>query len=87
MARLAAKRRKALPKSSFAYPRERKYPIHDKAHARNALSRAAQKGTYGTYAHVRAAVARKFPSIGKSGTKRKTKTKSRRRGTSARRRR
>jgi len=69
MARLKAKQRKRLPSSAFAYPRTRKYPIHDKRHARAALSRAASKKTSGSYAHVKAAVARRFPSIGKSRTK------------------
>lgn len=35
--------RKKLPTSKFALPSKRKYPIHDKAHVRNALSRAAQQ--------------------------------------------
>lgn len=41
MAKLTAKARKALPASAFAGP-GRSYPIPDKAHARNAKSRAAQ---------------------------------------------
>jgi len=35
--------RKKLPDSAFALPSKRKYPIHDKAHVRNALARAAQQ--------------------------------------------
>lgn len=35
--------RKELPDSAFALPKKRKYPIHDKAHVRNALARAAQQ--------------------------------------------
>jgi hypothetical protein len=73
MARLKSKQRKSLPASAFAYPAQRKYPIHDKAHARNALSRAAQSNTFGTYAHVAAAVKRRYPGI----TTRTTKTKKR----------
>lgn len=34
---------KKLPDSAFALPSKRKYPIHDKAHVRNALARAAQQ--------------------------------------------
>jgi hypothetical protein len=79
MARLKAKRRKSLPASAFAYPAQRRYPIHDKAHARNALARAAQAKTYGTYAHVAAAVRRRYPSIAVGGAKKKTRKKSRRR--------
>lgn len=75
MARLKAKSRKSLPASAFAYPSVRKYPIHDKAHARNALARAAQSKTYGTYAHVAAAVRRRYPSIVTGGTRKKTRTR------------
>ncbi len=42
MAKLSSKERKALPKSEFAEPKARKYPVPDKAHARNAKSRASE---------------------------------------------
>ena len=42
MAKLTAKTRKAIPTSKFAEPGERKFPIEDKAHARNAKSRASE---------------------------------------------
>jgi hypothetical protein len=42
MAELRANTRNKLPKSRFAEPAERKYPIEDKAHARNAKARASQ---------------------------------------------
>ncbi|HLY77784.1 MAG TPA: DUF6582 domain-containing protein [Caulobacteraceae bacterium] len=42
MAELDAAARKKLPKSKFAEPDQRKYPIEDKAHARNAKARASQ---------------------------------------------
>jgi hypothetical protein len=42
MAELNADARKKLPKSKFAEPEKRKYPIEDKAHARNAKARASQ---------------------------------------------
>lgn len=42
MAKLTAKRRKRLPKSSFAGP-GRSYPTHDRAHAANAKARAKQQ--------------------------------------------
>jgi hypothetical protein len=64
MAKLTAKKRNSLKTSSFAEPGERKFPINDKSHARNALSRAAAKGP-AVEAKVRAAVKRKYPSIGK----------------------
>lgn len=57
---MRAATRKALPASAFAYPRTRKYPIDTPARARNALSRAAQKKTSGTYRHVAEAVRRRY---------------------------
>ena len=42
MAELNTNARKKLPKSKFAEPDKRKYPIEDKAHARNAKARASQ---------------------------------------------
>ena len=60
---LTTKARKKLPKSSFAMPGKRAYPINDKAHARNALARVSQYGTPAEKAKVRSAVHRKFPGI------------------------
>lgn len=62
MAKLNAKRRNALPASDFAYPKEREYPIEDKAHARDALARAAAHGP-SVEAHVAAAVRKHFPGM------------------------
>jgi hypothetical protein len=42
MAKLTAKTRNALPKSEFALPKERKFPIPDASHAANAKARATQ---------------------------------------------
>ena len=42
MAELSTDARKKLPKSEFAEPDKRKYPIEDKAHASNAKARASQ---------------------------------------------
>jgi hypothetical protein len=67
--KLKTKDRKKLSKKSFALPGKRKYPIPDKAHARNALARVAQNGTPAEQKKVRAAVKRRFPSIGKKKTK------------------
>lgn len=64
MAKLSYKQRKNLKKSSFALP-GRRYPIEDKAHARNALARVSQHGTPEEKKKVRAAVNRKYPGIGK----------------------
>jgi hypothetical protein len=43
MAELIAKKRNAEPKSDFGLPDERKYPMPDKSHARNAKARASQQ--------------------------------------------
>lgn len=64
MAELTTKARKRLPKGDFALG-GRRYPIEDKAHARNALARVAQHGTPAEKKTVRAAVRRKYPGIGK----------------------
>src|SRR6476646_2041005 len=66
---LSSKDRKKLSKKSFALPGKRKYPIPDKAHARNALARVAQNGTPAEQKKVRAAVKKRFPSIGKKKKK------------------
>lgn len=65
MAKLTAKKRKSLPKKDFAEPGKRAYPIQNKSHARNALARVSQFGSQAEKAKVRAAVHRKYPSIGK----------------------
>jgi hypothetical protein len=65
----STKERKKLKRKSFALPGKRKYPIPDKAHARNALARVAQKGTPAEQKKVKAAVRKRFPSIGKKGKK------------------
>lgn len=62
MAVLTAKSRSKLSEGSFALP-GRRYPIHDIAHARNALARVAQFGSEEEKVKVRAAVARKYPSL------------------------
>jgi hypothetical protein len=55
-----AARRKALPRSAFAYPSTRSYPIDTPKRARNALARAAQSKTKGSYQHVARAVRRRY---------------------------
>lgn len=42
MTKLTTKARKKIPKKEFGLPKVKKYPIEDKAHARNAKARAAQ---------------------------------------------
>ena len=63
MAKLSSGERSALPAKDFAGP-DRSYPINDMSHARNALSRVSQFGYPELKEKVRAAVHRKFPSIG-----------------------
>lgn len=62
MAKLKSSSRKRLPRSAFALPSQRKYPIPDRAHAANALARARQQGP-GTYRRVRSVVCRRYPSL------------------------
>jgi hypothetical protein len=42
MAKLTTAKKKAEPKSEFGLPSERKYPMPDASHARNAKARASQ---------------------------------------------
>jgi hypothetical protein len=65
MAKLSTEARKAIPAKSFAEPDKRKYPIENKAHAKNALSRVSQSGTAAEKSKVRAAVKKKYPSLDK----------------------
>lgn len=62
------KKRSKLPKSDFAVPSKRKFPIPDISHARNALARADQAGDV-EGSTVRAAVLAKYPSLGKNKKK------------------
>jgi len=63
VAKLTTVKRNALPASAFVFPKTREFPIHDINHARDALSRAAAKGGE-VERKVRAAVHRRYPSIG-----------------------
>jgi RNase P protein component len=61
--KLTYAQRQRLPRSAFVYPRTRKYPIENIAHARNALARVARFGTKAEKRKVRLAVFRRYPSI------------------------
>lgn len=63
MAKLTYRQRHNLRRNQFAIPEQRRYPIEDKAHARNALARVSQHGTLREQDEVRAAVERRYPSI------------------------
>lgn len=71
MAKLTSKQRKALPKSAFAEPVKRAYPIQDASHARNALARVSQFGTPAEKAKVRSAVHERYPDMGQKKTGKK----------------
>lgn len=70
MAKLSYGERKKMKKSTFALPGKREggkggYPIPDRSHAANALSRVSQFGSPSEKATVRAKVHAKYPSMGK----------------------
>ena len=58
-----ADNRNKLKAESFAMPDQRKYPIPDIEHARNALARVAQHGTAEEQKKVRTAVEKRYPSL------------------------
>jgi hypothetical protein len=60
MTKLTHAEREDLPKADFVFPKTRRYPIEDAAHARDALARSSGKPEH---AAVVEAVKRKFPEI------------------------
>lgn len=68
--KLGAEQRLSLPDQKFGLPEERKYPINDLSHARNALSRVAQFGSPEEKAAVRKAVYNAWPDIAQRALKR-----------------
>jgi len=66
--KLTAAARNKIKGSNFALP-GRRYPINDPSHARAALSMAAKHASPAEQKRIRAAVHRKYPSIGKGGKK------------------
>lgn len=65
MAKLTTKARKKLPSKAFAEPGKRAYPIQNKSHAADAKARVSQYGTPEEKKKVDAAVAKKYPNMGK----------------------
>lgn len=70
MSKLTTKKRNSMLKESFGIPSERKYPMPDKSHARNALARVSQQEHAGNIsaseaAKVRAKAHRKLKSNSK----------------------
>ena len=60
MAKLTYAEREELPQGDFVFPKTRRYPIEDAAHARDALARSSGKPEH---AAVVAAVRRTYPDI------------------------
>lgn len=70
MADLKAKARNKLPKSDFGMPGERKYPLNDKSHARNAKSRASEMENKGKISEsTKASIDRKADKVLGKGKK------------------
>lgn len=74
--KLTYEERKDLPSRDFVFPKERKYPIPDADHARNALARVSANGTEYEKRKVCQAVARKFPKIHEQSCSLRHKTES-----------
>lgn len=53
MATLSEKKRDKLKSSQFGLPEERKYPMPDKSHARNAKARASQQEEKGNLSEAK----------------------------------
>lgn len=64
MTKLSTEERNELPASKFADPKDRKYPIPDRSHAKNALARVANKSE-SMQSKVDSKVHSKFPTIDK----------------------
>ena len=74
MAQLTGQGRKRIADDNFVFPPKRdsqgnitqegRYPIHDAAHARAALSRVMANGTSAEQAAVKRAVCAKYPNMG-----------------------
>jgi len=60
---LDAEARAHIKKKNFAIPEEKKYPIENKPHAENALSRVDTFGTSSEKSRVHSAVARHYPGL------------------------
>lgn len=76
MAKLDAKERRKIPKGEFGLPGERKYPMENKSHARNAKARASEMENKGKLsASSKSKIDAKADKVlGKSKAQRMTKT-------------
>lgn len=66
LAALTSKAREKLPDDAFVFPKDKRYPIQDLAHARNALARSSGKPEE---AAVKKAVYKKYPQLDPSKKK------------------
>lgn len=75
MPKLTAKKRDEMPKSKFALPGKRAYPVNDKAHAANAKARSTQMVKKGKLSKGQKAKidAKANKVLGKSKPKKKSK--------------
>lgn len=69
MSELSYSARKKLPSKDFVFPKEKGFPIEDKAHAKAALqaaggARSGKPQSPARRAKIKRAVHRKFPSLG-----------------------
>lgn len=69
MAQLSYQARKKLSSGDFVFPKERSFPIEDRAHAKAALqaaggARSGKPQSPARRAKIRRAVHRKYPSLG-----------------------
>lgn len=65
MAKLTYEKRQRMRKTSFALPKERKYPIDTIARGRNALARVSAYGNRKEQGIVKRKVYAKYPSLRK----------------------
>jgi len=61
--KLTYRERQELPDNAFAIPHERKYPVYNQKHARNALARVSRFGTDYEKVMICKAVATRYPMI------------------------
>lgn len=63
MAPLSSQGRRQVAPKNFAIPEKGAYPIHDRAHAANALGRVDQFGTPREKTRVKTQVFRRYPDL------------------------
>lgn len=78
------RKRGTLPKTAFAIPSKRLYPIDTKSRARAAMAYAARPSTRGSYSTVRKAVLKRYPDL-KGKAAKGSVSKATRKGTSRKR--